>query len=527
MAEKRKKGEGTVRLRKDGRWEGRVVVGYDEEGNPKTKNVLAKTKKECVDKLKELKSQCGVVRPVQVQSDMLFRDWLDYWYQNHAKPKLRQTTQQGYEYCIVHHLVPGVGDIPLNQLTQADLQQFFRRMKESGRKANVEQHGAGVADRTVRNCHAVCQMALEKAVEEKLIHTNPAVGCKLPPLKGKEMKILSQEEIQRFLIQAKAEGMYELFLLELTTGMRRGELLALRWDDLDFTTGKLRIDKQVCPVGGKLVISEPKTKAANRTIILPAAMVDLLAEYKKGVFSDLMFPSRTKPDQPIDPGYVRKRLQAILKRAGCKKVRFHDLRHTFATLSLENGMDVKTLSTIIGHVSSETTLNTYTHITDEMRRKAALSIDQGIAKAEVQPLPEEEHKEPKREVFTPVQPTRRRPGTGSVSQINDHLWEGRYSPVWPDGKKRPRNVYAPTQEECEEKLAELIRDMNREIAALRSGASVEYPDGVNPKKKAIAAYLRENPGVTNKSQIARELHMSRPTVQQYYDEVRAEFRKQV
>ena len=304
-------------------------------------------------------------------------------------------------------------------------------------------------------------------------------------------------------------------------------MLALRWDDHDFTTGKLRIDKQVCPVCGKLFISEPKNKAANRTIILPPAMVELLAEYKKGVFSDLMFPSRTKPDQPIDPGYVRKRLQAILKRAGCKKVRFHDLRHTFATLSLENGMDVKTLSTIIGHVSSETTLNTYTHITDEMRRKAALSIDQGIAKAEVQPLPEEEHEEPKREVFTPVQPARRRPGTGSVSQINDHLWEGRYSPVWPDGKKRPRNVYAPTEEKCEEKLAELIREMNGEIAALRSGASMKYPDDLNPKKKAIADYLRENPGVTNKAKIARELHMSRPTVQRYYDEVRAELRKQV
>lgn len=93
--------------------------------------------------------------------------------------------------------------------------------------------------------------------------------------------------------------------------------------------------------------------------------------------------------------------------------------------------------------------------------------------------------------------------------------------MWPDGKKRPRNVYALTEEECEEKLTELIRDMNGEIAALRSGASTEYPDDVNPKKKAIATYLRENPGVTNKSQIARELHMSRPTVQRYYDEVRA------
>ena len=519
MAARRKKGEGTVRLRKDGRWEGRVVIGYDEAGNPKTKNVLAKTKKECVEKLEKLKNECGVVRPIQIRPDMLVGEWLDYWYQNYSKPRLRQSTQLNYESWIYRHLIPGVGGLSLNQLTQADLQQFFRRMKESGRKANAEHHGTGMADRSVRSCHAVCQMALDKAVEDKLIHSNPSVGCKLPPLKGKEMKILTQEEIQRFLIQAKAEGMYELFLLELTTGMRRGELLALRWDDLDFATGKLRIDKQVYPVGGKLMISEPKTKAANRTIILPPAMVDLLAEYKKGVFSELMFPSRTKPEQPIDPGYVRKRLQAILERAGCKKVRFHDLRHTFATMSLENGMDVKTLSTIIGHVSSATTLNTYTHITDEMRRKAALNIDQGIAKAEMSLVPEQEEREHKKQVFTPVQPSRRRPGTGCVSQLKEHLWEGRYSPVWPDGKKHSRNVYAKTEEECEEKLKELILEMKAEIAALRSGASTEYPDVVSPKKKAIAAYLREHPGVTSKSMIARELQIDRSTVQKYYDEV--------
>src|SRR5699024_1192312 len=105
------------------------------------------------------------------------------------------------------------------------------------------------------------------------------------------------------------------------------------------------------------------------------------------------------------------------------------------------------------------------------------------------------------------------------------IWEGRYSPVWPDGKKRPRNVYASTQEKCEKKLAELIRGTNAKIAALRSGASMEYPDDLNPKKKAIADYLRENPGVTNKAKIARELHMSRSTVQRYYDEVRAKLIK--
>ena len=356
-----------------------MVVGYDEAGNPKTKNVLAKTKKECVEKLEQLKEQCGNHRPTQVRPDMPFGAWLDYWYQNFSKPRLRPTTQLGYEGWIYNHLISGLGSIQLNRLTQADLQQFFRTMKERGRKNNAEKRGKGMADRSVRSCHAVCQMALDRAVEAKLIHGNPAAGCRLPPIKGREMQVLTQEEMRRFLIQAKAEGMYELFLLDLTTGMRRGELLALRWDDLDFATGKLRIDKQFCPVGGKLIVSEPKTKAANRAIILPPAMLEVLAEYKKGIFSDLMFPSRIKPDQPIDPGYVRKRLQVILKRAGCKSVRFHDLRHTFATMSLENEMDVKTLSAIIGHVSSATNLNTYTHITDEMRRKAAISIDQGIA----------------------------------------------------------------------------------------------------------------------------------------------------
>ena len=524
MAGKRKRGEGTVRLRKDGRWEGRVVVGYDETGNPKTKNVLAKTKKECLEKLELLKEQCDGRRPTQVRPDMPFGAWMDYWYQNFSKPRLRPTTQLSYEGWIYNHLIPGLGHIQLNRLTQADLQQFFRTMKESGRKSNTEKRGKSMADRSVRSCHAVCQMALDRAVEEKLIHGNPAAGCRLPPIKGREMQVLTQEEMRRFLIQAKAEGMYELFLLDLTTGMRRGELLALRWDDLDFATGKLRIDKQICPVGGKLIVSEPKTRAANRTIILPPAMLEVLAEYKKGIFSDLMFPSRVKPDQPIDPGYVRKRLQVILKRAGCKSVRFHDLRHTFATMSLESGMDVKTLSTIIGHVSSATTLNTYTHITDEMRQKAAANIDRGIAKAEVQSEPEQKAETPNaQESFTPVLPARRRPGTGYVKQLNDHLWEGRYSPVWPDGKKHSRNVYGHTEAECEEKLAELILQMKEEIAALRSGASTEYPDGVSPKKKSIAVYLREHPGVTSKGMIARELGMDRSTVQRYYDEIRVEF----
>lgn len=189
-------------------------------------------------------------------------------------------------------------------------------------------------------------------------------------------------------------------------------------------------------------------------------------------------------------------------------------------MSLEHGMDIKTLSSIIGHVSSGTTLNIYTHITNEMQENAAASIDRGIAKTEVSERTTEKPSEAQE--FVPYTAPRRRPGTGYVKQLKDDLWEGRYSPVWPDGKKHSRNVYGRTREECEAKLAKLIIQMKAEIAALRSGKATEYPDGVSPKKKQLAAYLRENPGVSNKSYIARELGIDRTTVQKYYDEVRAE-----
>lgn len=392
-------------------------------------------------------------------------------------------------------------------------------------KSDDHMGGGSIADSQIRNCFSLCHRALEKARAEHLILRDPTNECKLSPVRYEEMKILSRESMQKLLIQAKEENYYELFLLELATGLRLGEIAALQWNDLNLTTGELRINKQAGTSGPDVVICEPKTKAAVRTLILPPSVLKVMREYRARVDSRWMFPSPKKEDSPMRPSSIHLRLHRILDHAGCDRVRFHDLRHTFATLSLEHGMDVKTLSTIIGHVSSATTLNTYTHITDEMRRKAALNIDQGIAKAEAVPMPEQTD-EPSKQDFVPVEPPRRRPGTGCVSQLREHLWEGRYSPVWPDGKKHSRNVYAKTREECEEKLKVLILEMKAEIAALRSGASTEYPDGVSPKKKAIATYLREHPGVSSKSLIARELQMARSTVQRYYDEIRMEFQMQ-
>ena len=485
MARKRKAGDGTVRQRKDERWEGRIVIGYDDNGYPKTKNVLAKTKKECIEKLQKLKEECGGLKPEKVRSEMPFGVWLTYWYENHSKPKIRPTTQETYESRIRLHIIPEIGSIPLNKLTQNDLQQFYGRLKKNGRKRFADKYGEGLSDRMVRMCHATCRSALEKAVQDGLIRVNPANGCKLPPKKAREMQVLTREELQRFLIQAKFEGYYEVFLLDLATGLRRGELMALQWDDLNFKTGVLNVNKQVYDVRGQLQISTPKTKNSVRKIVLPPAVVAVLREYKETVDSRWMFPSPVKEDCPITPGVVRRRLQLILEHAGCKHVRFHDLRHTFATLALENGMDVKTLSAMLGHVSSATTLDIYTHITDDMRLTAAANIDRGIGKV----APQEDTSEPGWETapaqaekprmtdFKPYVGRKRRSGTGCVSEINDYLFEGRYSPKWPDGKKHARNVYARTREECEEKLKVLIVEMKAEIAETQRLKDMSEGDG--------------------------------------------------
>ena len=514
MAKKRKSGTGTVRQRGDGRWEGRAVIGYDDSGLPKTKNVLAKTKRECQEKLRQLTESMVGRNDRKVKPDMLFGDWLCYWYETYSKPTLRASTRNNYENVIHNHVLPEIGKIPLNKLSQNDLQQFYGRLKKNGRKRLTEQYGAGLSDRMVRMCtrsaalpwNGPCGMICSVQTPPSAVATAEKGKGDAGAGSGRIAEISHSGAGGRVLRAVPAGSLHCL---------RRGELIALQWEDLNFETGVLTVNKQAYTVNGELQIIPPKTKASMRKLVLPPAVLAVLREYHRKVDSRWMFPSPVKADRPITPGVARRRLQTILERADCKRVRFHDLRHTFATLALENGMDVKTLSAMLGHVSAVTTLDIYTHITGDMQRAAAASIDRSIGKAE----PQEETETERKGIvdFRPYVGKKRKPGTGCVSELNDHLFEGRYSPIWPDGTQHSRNVYARTREECEEKLKALISEMNEERKNLKERlAGIAPPEKLTKKQRKLWDYMRLHPEVTEFSTIAKRTGLSRNTVKKHY-----------
>lgn len=216
---------------------------------------------------------------------------------------------------------------------------------------------------------------------ERIILTNPAEGCKLPKLEKKEMKILPQEKIGPYLAEAENRGLLAAYYLELTTGLRREALLALLWTDLDIENRTFSVTKQVNRIKGKLVVSQPKTQNSIRTLAIPQQAVYLLVkEHKKHPRNPYMFPS-PKTGTMYDLDSFQHTHDKIPKAIGAEHIRFHDLRHTFATLSLKNGVDVKALSSTLGHYSAGFTLSTYTHATPEMMRETADTMGNMIGQA--------------------------------------------------------------------------------------------------------------------------------------------------
>ena len=247
------------------------------------------------------------------------------------------------------------------------------------RYQHIQLKNKGLSVRVVHGIHTLLNNCLEQAVAERLILVNPARGRKLPKMEKREMKVLPEEKIRPYLMEADKRGLLAPFYLELTTGLRRGELLALLWTDLDVEKRTISITKQVTRTKGELVVSQPKTHNSIRVLPVSQQAVELLVEeHKKHPGNPYMFPS-PKTGGMFDPDSFRHTHEKILKSIGAEHIRFHDLRHTFATHALASGVDAKTLSGILGHTNASFTLDTYTHVTPDMQR-AASDVVGGILK---------------------------------------------------------------------------------------------------------------------------------------------------
>ena len=373
MAKKRANGEGSIRKRSDGRWEGRYTAGYHPEtGKRIIKNVLGKTQAECKTKLSAaLESVKGI--DVSRADEYTVVAWLRTWFELYAKPHIRPSTMNYYHRNIEQHIIPAIGDIPLNKLTTRDLQKLYNDLQSNGRLRKVQKkEKPGLSNSTVRGIHMMLHNALDRAVKEKLILSNPTENCIIPKIEKQEMKILHPDHISSYLNAAERRNALPMFYLELVSGLRKGELVALQWSDLDEANCTISVSKQASwDTEGNLILSQPKTGNSIREVSIPQDAVELLKqEHAKHPCNPWMFPSG-RTGEMYHPDSVVTLHKRILKDAGLEHIRFHDLRHTFATLALQNGVDVKTVSSMLGHYDAGFTLRTYTHVTRQMQQKAA------------------------------------------------------------------------------------------------------------------------------------------------------------
>ena len=374
MAKKRANGEGNIRKRKDGRWEGRYTAGHDPvTGKQIFKNVLGKTQAEVKEKLARALVEAGQVDFTKA-GQYTVGTWMDTWFENVAKIKIRPSSHQTYKGYIDNHIKPSIGNIPLEKLTTMDLQKFYRKLLTKGRVERIESkdQSKGLSAKTVRNINQVISSAMDLAVAQKIILTNPTNACELPKAEHKEMQTVPAEQLSAFLEEAKRSGVYEMYYIELATGLRRGELLGLKWQDIDWENGIIKVRRQVARVDGQIVEAPLKTKNSYRAVSISPQAIEVLREQKRKTNDTYVFPSPN--GGPISPDSVNNMLKRVLERAGIPKVRFHDLRHTFATIALQNGVDIKTVSGMLGHFSAGFTLDTYAHVTTAAQKEAAQTM---------------------------------------------------------------------------------------------------------------------------------------------------------
>ncbi len=383
---KRSNGEGGIYKRADGIWCGQYYEVIN--GVKKRKSVYGKTQKIVKGKLEErfnqLNNQVNEVKSVSLEG------WVYEWLNEYKKNMLKQTTYENYIIYYETHIKDSmIGKMELDKLTTNDFQSYYNGKLQNGRSDGKGQ----LSPRTVRYLHIIISGALDQAVKNGLLERNVSRNVVLPAKRHKEIQPLTIEEVNIFLESIRDDRLFALYLLEITTGMRKGEILGLQWSNIDFVNKRITVQQSLCNVKDysdndrkyKLVLMEPKTEKSKRTLPLNNAVIAALTKHRSiqniekqmyaEIYNDNDIVFAREDGQFISPRELLRRYQILLKKAGIEKKRFHDLRHTFASILLNEKESPKVIQELLGHANISTTMDIYSHVLEETKVKSIEKLE--------------------------------------------------------------------------------------------------------------------------------------------------------
>ena len=311
--------------------------------------------------------QTGIyTEPTNITLGLYLRDWLDT-----SRSRLAAKTVEGYATCINKHIHPALGQIRLTDLQPMHLQTLYATLLE-----------AGLSKRSVELVHAVLRASLKDALRMQIVQRSVADAVKPPRPERSRMTALTPQELNELLEAAAASPIADIIVLAAYTGMRRGEILALQWSDVDMGQEVIYVQRNLVRTGGKTIVKSPKTKRSNRPIPLEPEALEMLAKRRKTGVDGWVFARAD--GRPLDPSWVTHRFRAVAQAAGFPNLRFHDLRHTFASILLARGVQPPVVQELLGHESITTTINTYTHVIPSLKREASHTMTDALTNARSQ-----------------------------------------------------------------------------------------------------------------------------------------------